>query len=236
MKSLLKTLLGDRVLGQIDYIFDRPGRDPWNGAFNGQTVRQQIFLDLVKRFQFQAIAETGTFLGVTTLFLARTKLPVYTVEANPRFHAFAQMRFRAYRNQIHLYGGDSRAFLNRLHTLDEFPRSKIFFYLDAHWEADLPLCEELDIIFQHWADAVVLVDDFQVPSTTYGYDDYGPGKALTLEYLKPIEHLSLQPYFPTVGPDQESGQKRGWVVLGKSQAVKTVLASMDSLRVWHPVS
>jgi hypothetical protein len=53
----------------------------------------------------------------------------------------------------------------------DFPKSKVFFYLDAHcgWEA--PLVEELKIIFTKWTEAVVMVDDFQVPGTDYVYDD-----------------------------------------------------------------
>ena len=51
-----------------------------------------------------------------------------------------------------------------------------FFFLDAHGREHLPLREELEIILTHWREAIVMIDDFEVPGTDYGYDDYGPGK------------------------------------------------------------
>ena len=63
------------------------------------------------------------------------------------------------------------------------PRS-YFVYLDAHWAEELPLAEELCIVASAWTRCVVMVDDFQVPGDSgYAYDDYGPGLALTEDYL-----------------------------------------------------
>ena len=62
----------------------------------------------------------------------------------------------------------------------------VFFYLDAHWNDDLPLADEIDIIFSRCPWAVVMIDDFEVPSDPgYQFDDYGPGKALVLGYIRP---------------------------------------------------
>src|SRR6185503_7616085 len=121
---------------------------------------------------FDAIIETGTFRGSTTLFLAHNSggAPVFTSEVNTRVFETARRRLRAFQN-LHMYNLDSRQVLK---TADLARYRRPFFYLDAHWLADLPLSEEINVICQKWVDYVVMVDDFQVPDDPgYGYDDYG---------------------------------------------------------------
>ena len=77
---------------------------------------------------------------------------------------------------------DSRAALRQILNgpLAPMRDQPILFYLDAHWNVDLPLSEETDIIFSAAPRATVLIYDFQVPGDPGdGYDDYGSGKALT---------------------------------------------------------
>ena len=229
IKPILKSLVGDKMLGRYDYLLKPKLVDSWGGAFNGQSYRQRIFLDLIRSLPVSAIVETGTFRGTTTAFLAKTGLPVYTVESNPRIYAYVALRFYCQRGQIHLHEGDSVRFLRHLADRKEIPISKVFFYLDAHGEDYLPLQEELELIFAKWNESVVMVDDFQVPGTTYGYDDYGPGKELTMSYLKPLQHLHLSAFFPAIDAAQETGKKRGCVVLCKDEAVKSILEGIESL-------
>ena len=95
--------------------------------------------------------------------------------------------------------------------------STLFFYLDAHWNADLPLAEELEIVFARCPAAVVMVDDFQVPDDPgYGYDDYGPGKTLTPDYIAPmVASHDLAAFYPATPATEESGERRGCVVLAR---------------------
>jgi hypothetical protein len=52
----------------------------------------------------------------------------------------------------------------------------VFFYLDAHWYDDV-LAEEFDLIAEHWARYVVMIDDFVVPHDPgYEYDTYAAGR------------------------------------------------------------
>ena len=78
-------------------------------------------------------------------------------------------------------------FVRALRELTQEPIDRAvptLFYLDAHWHEYLPLRDELEIALGQFANAVVLIDDFQVPDDPgYGFDDYGPGKTLNLEYL-----------------------------------------------------
>ena len=95
---------------------------------------------------FDGIIETGTYLGTTTAMFAETGLPVYSVECNPRYFAYASRRFRRNRHRVHLFECDSITFLKQISRDSQLAKSRLFFYLDAHWGAHLPLLEELRII------------------------------------------------------------------------------------------
>src|SRR5581483_11607057 len=88
------------------------------------------------------------------------------------------------------------------------------FYLDAHWDKqDLPLLEELRLIFERSPRAVVLIDDFEVwDDPGYSFDDYGAGRRLTLDYLAPLAAFAPRCFFP-LGAAGETGGRRGCVVL-----------------------
>jgi hypothetical protein len=204
-------------MAALDY-YCRPGLAEASGAFNGQRARRQLYLELAKVCRFQAIVETGTFRGHTTAFLASgAAAPVYTVEAFPRYHYFARRRFRN-RSDIHLISGDSRAFLEQLARDEALRAKRIFFYLDAHWYDDLPLRREVELIAATWKELVVMIDDFAVPGDDgYGFDDYGQGRRLSLEYLPPLDELGWAAFFPTTPSAEETGWRRGCVVLTRGQ-------------------
>jgi hypothetical protein len=118
-------------------------------------------------------------------------------------------------NGITLVNADSRALL-RLLAADENLKSAFpFIYLDAHWYNDLPLDEEIELIAGTWDRFVVMIDDFKVPGDEgYGYDDYGPGKVLSLDYINPrIRQHRLAVFFPAIRSTAETGLRRGCVVL-----------------------
>src|SRR5262249_41063976 len=162
-----------------------------------------------------AIVETGTYLGTTTELLATCGVPVHTVEANERCYGFARARF--WRGNVHVWLGDSRSGLRAIldGPLRSKPSETIFVYLDAHWEDDLPLAEELDIVFSNCPSAVVMIDDFQVPGDPgYRYDDYGSGKALTPGYIQSsCKTHNLVALYPGARSADETGARRGCVVL-----------------------
>jgi hypothetical protein len=189
---------------------------------------------MVAELRPRAIVETGTHLGTTTEFMAQTGLPVYTIEADPRSYGFACTRFWRTPNITLLYG-DSRAGLRKLldGSLREMSHRTLFFYLDAHWNADLPLAEELEIVFSRCPAAIVMIDDFEVPfDRGYAYDDYGPGRALTASYIAPIvSRYQLQTFGPSTPSVAESGLRRGCVVLAKENLHSKALASIPLLRL-----
>jgi hypothetical protein len=213
LKALLRRVIGESTTGALEYFLRPSLRSSFGGPFNGQRHRREIYDEIVGRLRLEAIVETGTFRGTTAEIFAKAGVPVYSVEAHPRFHTFCRVRFWwEGKSNLRLYRSDSRTFLRQLVGDPSVPRHGVFFYLDAHWADDLPLREELEIIFGNWKRAVVMIDDFEVPGSRYKFDDYGPGKALNLAYLQPVlsEHGPAV-FFPSENAASETD--RGCVVL-----------------------
>jgi hypothetical protein len=228
IKTWLKDHLPQSFVGKVEYHLEPERLDSWGGPFNGQCFRQLIFIDLVRACRFDAILETGTFRGSTTLFLCHNSngSPVHSTEINPRFFQLSRRRLRFLPN-LHLYNLDSRAFLSALKLRQE---SRAFFYLDAHWRDDLPLAEEIELIIGKFHTFGIMVDDFEVPDNSgYAYDDYGPGKSLSLRDFPFHKDNRMRVYFPSRPASRESGIRRGCVVL-VSPDLKDAVDSLDCLR------
>lgn len=223
----------DTWMGAVDCIFHRQPITGFGGPLNGSLARLAAFEELKRRCSFDAVVETGTYRGETTIFLASAGCPVYSSEVNPRYLGYARVRLWSLSN-VHFCLGDSRQFLRRLIQDSTVPKDRVFFYLDAHWHEDLPLREEVGLIFRHWTRPVVMVDDFQVPDDFgYQFDDYGDGKKLSLDYLAPVAHLGFIPFFPTLPSSEEVGLKRGWVVLASDEFSIDQLRGVSQLREWR---
>lgn len=186
---------------------------PWGGPLNGQRYRQQIFAAMMS-IGPDVIIETGTYVGASTAHFARQGLPVYTCESQDHFFARAISNLTEFSN-VHMHLQDSRAFLRSLAEDPTFNFQCPFFYLDAHWYDDLPLAEEISIIRDRWQRFMIMVDDFQVPNTKYGFDRYANGLELTLDYLrnKQLDLSSLAVLFPTACEGAETSVKRGTLML-----------------------
>jgi hypothetical protein len=233
IKGAIHSLLGDTVSGMIDYYRFPARRAAWGGPFNGQQRRQELFTAMVRKFKPAAIIETGTYLGTTTEFMAGMGVPVYSVEGNPRFYGFARARLWRKRH-VTIRRGDSRDALRAFFDgpLRGYNDRTVLAYLDAHWNDDLPLADELGIIFSNCQAAVVMVDDFQVPQdSAYCYDDYGPGKALNADYVAPlVEAHDLVLFYPSVPSQEETGLRRGCAVLCKTGVFGNKLQALSLLR------
>ncbi|OQC38808.1 MAG: hypothetical protein BWX64_01800 [Acidobacteria bacterium ADurb.Bin051] len=207
-------------------------RESWGGPFNGQKRRQELFAAIVRETGSRAIVETGTFRGTTTAHMRQvTGAEVWTVEADREAFGFCVARFLTDPG-VHVRCADSREFLART-AARWLAHETPFVYLDAHWFEDLPLAEELITAFSLWPRATVMVDDFCVPfDAGYGFDDYGPGKRLDVEYLKPLPLQPLRVFFPAVPSTEETGARRGCAVLAQDPEVAGTLASFNTLREW----
>ena len=184
----------------------------WGGPFNGQIGRQALFVDLLDLIKPSAIIETGTFRGISTEWLSQNFAgTIYTCEKERLYHLQEEARFQKIPN-IRLFLDDSRSFLESLLPTLSTDQALII-YLDAHWDADLPLCEELRIIFASEHRAVVIIDDFHVPDDLgYQWDDYpeGPLDVNTIASALPSD---AQVFFPLLPSEKETGARRGCCVI-----------------------
>ncbi len=235
VKQIAKRLVGEANLGRLEFFRQPLLRESWGGPFNGQKYRLRIFFDLLYQFPIRGIVETGTFRGTTTALFAATGLPVYSSEIEGRAFAYSTMRFWLYGSSLHLHHADSRSFLRDLSQDPSVPKDDVFFYLDAHWGDDLPLLEELEIIFRSWTRPVVMIDDFRVGDTAYAYDSYGPEKTLDLKYIAPVVTAhNLMTFFPAATPPEETGLRRGSVVVCNQASGATIEADIRTLTRVRP--
>jgi len=202
------------------------------GHLNNQRGRELIVREVLSTLDVDAIVETGTFRGGSTRFFAsQFNLPVYSVEINTQFFEYAKLSLRDLVNCTRRQG-DSRSFLDSLSQESALHSKCIFFYLDAHWGYDLPLTEEIRIITKSWHRTIILIDDFQVPGDNgYAYDDYGPSKKLAISELPNLESVGLTAFFPDLPSHEETGARRGCVVLADNDSAQ-YLKKTPSLRLW----
>lgn len=220
--------------GVWDFVKNPKQKEAWEGAFNAQSGRQEIFLELLRVCSFDMILETGTFRGVTTSYMAtQSRLPVLSVESEPQLWGYAWARLLFLKN-VKLKCMDSRVFLKLAFQKWCNESQNLFFYLDAHWAQSLPLREEVNHIFSKTKHAVIMIDDFFVTDDPgYQFDNYGEGKRLSMDYLG-LPHGLAHVFFPTRPSSLETGAKRGCVVLCASEDKKQELQKITSLREWKP--
>lgn len=236
IKNFAKRALGPELLGVLDYYRFPQSRQGWGGPLNGQQQRQLMVSVLIEQLNIGAIIETGTFRGNSTEFFADLcPGPVFTIEADRRLYGYSRARLFRRRNIFSLLD-DSRNGLRSLIGDTRLQGKRILFYLDAHWGADLPLGEEIDLIFCNWSEAVVMIDDFQVlDDPGYAFDDYGQSKALTLEYIKKFQNnFGLKVFFPVAKSSQETGAKRGCVLLVANPILSLRMLNLVDLRIYNP--
>jgi len=201
-----------------------------NYFFNGQKIRALAFRAIDSSAHFENYVETGTFLGMTTDFLARTAkrhgAQVYSCEIQERYFAIASRTVGDWRN-VHLYRENSVDFLRSLSP--RIAHAKNFVYLDAHWNDYLPLREELSIV-KEWPETVVLIDDFKVPSDPrFGWDKYDYQREISLEYISGA--FGNNPvYFPNYPAPDERAAPRGYCVIATARPLQNILDQIPLLK------
>ena len=203
---------------------------PWGAALNASTARLEAVRQIFYRCAIQSIIETGTFRGTTTEWFAQLGVPVVSIESHPPTFEFAIRRLKRFDNVTVLPGSSTDILPTYLGSLVDRSAPTLI-YLDAHWEGHLPLAEELDVISRTLERFVIVVDDFEVIGDPgYSFDNYGPGKALNAEYLDRCAGRDLARFYPSVPSNQETGTRRGWIVLTKDPEFIKILSTIDLLR------
>ena len=216
----------------FDYLFMAEKLQSWwGGPLNGQHHRRRMVEEIIGNLPLERIVETGTFRATTTtLFASSTRIPIDTVEIQRQYFLFSKWMLRRHRH-VSITQDNSVPFLRALIARHRPIARTWFFYLDAHWYNYLPLLDELTLVSDNLAEAVVMIDDFQVADDAgYGFDDYGATGRLTLDYLAPLADRGFVVFYPSIPSGEESGMKRGSVVLGLGPRVIESLGALGSLR------
>ena len=190
-------------------IVDRP-----LDGFNGQIVRAKYLMAIFEATGCTGFLETGTYHGGTTLTARELfATDVYTAEVNRTYMLQAKARVRLARlDRIHFLLGDSRMALGK--WLDcEVAGCQPMIYLDAHWGSDFPLAAEL-VIAGCQGRCLIVIDDFRVPGDDgFGFDTYH-GVPIDLGFIAPHLPRDAWGYIPAHLSSQETGGRRGTLIVG----------------------
>ena len=187
-------------------------------GFEGDPHVMPVIEQLAKKHNLKAVIETGTFYGNTTARFTELGLPVKTIESQPlQFKAaYDNLKAKGFdvdawdKGTIHLIQGHSHNCLNEV--IKSTGVDSILFYLDAHWESHLPLLDELKHIAASGVKAVIVIHDFYVPNSDFGFDTYH-GQRLDFQFIEPclsaIYPKGYNYFYNTVA----EGHKRGLIFI-----------------------
>jgi hypothetical protein len=182
---------------------------PWNGDgyLAGEVLR------LKEAHGLQEARETGCCLGSTTIWLALNFGKVTSTEINKAFSEIAIARLKM------MPAGEWTIIQheNASEILEEFAKrakasSHTFYFLDAHWNNHCPLLDELAAIAEAKDTPCILIHDFQVPGTDFGFDSMPDGRPFNLELVKPyLDLIYGEGKYRTNYPTKVEGAHRGWI-------------------------
>lgn len=238
--DLIRRSVPPRIAARIDAL--RPGLAEGFGPFNGQRHRQAILRSVLRSCKFDLVIEAGTYRGTTTEYLrGLTPAPIITIEVSERFYHYARRRLSKLAD-VRIIHGDSPMVIRRIASRPSHdPHAQVFAYLDAHWGRNLPTRFEILELLSGWESVCMVIDDFKVPGDPgYGYDDYGRGFAVDTALLSGLPLANVSMFLPRIASSEETGNRRGWVVLARGDGLIEQLSQTDGLvleRQWaEPVA
>ena len=172
---------------------------PWN---NDHHLAAEV-LRLKRTHGLKYAFETGTCLGSTALWLGEHFEHVGTFEIHEPSWLIASERTK---------GQYIDAFLmNSTDGLKRYGLSNSFYFLDAHWGDHCPLLDELNVLVG-LKNIAIVIHDFQVPGTTFGFDRMPNGTPFNLDLIR----VHLDAIYGVGGwrhsyPTAVAGAERGWV-------------------------
>ncbi|MBO2464953.1 hypothetical protein [Actinomadura violacea] len=183
----------------------------------GFDIHLALLVDqLIGMLGCDAICETGSFVGDTTLYLAarHPELPVRSCDIDPRHVAVTRRRLTGHSNATVECCDSPRliADVTRRHT-------RPLCFLDAHWGDPWPLEQELELLATRTptGGAVAVVHDFDIGHPRFSFDSYGgrdcgPG-VLAMLGRPPAVYFTPRPEAPWPLPCLQTGRRAGAAVL-----------------------
>lgn len=135
--------------------------------------REHIF-KISRIFGTRIFVETGTYLGLTTEFLAPHFEKCFTIEIDEDLYKRAKDRLKDFKNVQVIHGSSDTSLPKVLNQIN----GPALFWLDAHYcggttgrrELDTPIKQELVEIFEHpIKNHVILIDDARLFIGIYEY-------------------------------------------------------------------
>jgi hypothetical protein len=193
MKKLLSRFLSSKQAErQISPFFDV--------GFHGDKYLLQVAEYLLK--DADLFIETGTNVGTTLAYVARTNPHLRCISCEPDLPTFTDaVRHTNDLSNIFLFNESSHQFINSLHQrFGVLLNGRAVFWLDAHgYGFNWPLREEVAFITSRFESAYILIDDFKVPGLdVFRYDQYN-GQTCSMEYIRAAlaPDKEYQLYYPT---------------------------------------
>ncbi len=179
---------------------------PWNGDgyLAGEVLR------LRDKHRLSIAVETGTCLGVTTSWLSDHFGKVVSCELIERFANIAK-QVLAGRALVRVEVGDSPD------TIARTAYDDALYFLDAHGisgsgKEHCPLLHELTAIANAGIKPCIVIHDFQVPGTDFGYDSMPDGRPFNLELIHShLDAIYGEGRWNHNYPTNVEGARRGWI-------------------------
>lgn len=144
------------------------------GGVAPHPIKMMVVASYLKQFSIDDFVETGTYLGDTLGYIARSGARCTSIELSQELHQAACKRFNGYKN-VRLVQGDSG---QRLPELLKEINKPVLFWLDGHYssgitasaETHTPVSAELQAILSHSVkEHVILIDDARCFDGRNGY-------------------------------------------------------------------
>jgi len=137
-------------------------------------LKMRMVRSYLREYHIDDFVETGTFLGDTLAYVAKSGAKCTSIELSNELFDAACVRFRG-KNNVKLLHGDSGRLIPELLVNIDNP---VLFWLDGHFSGGVtasatihtPISSELDEILNHSVKQhVVLIDDARLFDGTNGY-------------------------------------------------------------------
>jgi hypothetical protein len=156
-------------------------------------VKMMVVKSYLKRFQVDQFIETGTSLGETLGYIARTGVRCTSMELSEELYAHALVRFKKAKNVKLLLGDSAQKLPEILKGID----TPALFWLDGHFSGDhsahgttsTAISDELAAILDHPVKKhVILIDDARLFDGNWDY----PKLDETLRAIRQDGHYSAE--------------------------------------------
>lgn len=185
---------------------------PWNG--DGYLAAEALRLKAAHGLT--CAIETGTCLGSTTCWLVENfSFHVRSYEINEQYHRIALDRVpRANKmdHQCPMVDLTLESSVNIQSPDVDGMGDRTLCFLDAHWNEHCPLLDELAAIAAAGIKPCIVIHDFLVPGTDFGFDKMPDGRPFSLDLIG--DHLDR--IYGAGGwkhnyPTMVEGARRGWI-------------------------